>query len=226
MWNSLLAFFFWKAWTSSSFQKFLWWKSRNYSQQFSLESFFLRSIYLQLLIIELVYLMGVVFSLVWVVSVFFLPFLLAFFLADTTDSEHSRHVKENDCFVCFLLPPAHKHSFRSSKFLPLLFSQSISNYQADSWWDFFSSEFRILFLFFTDAIKLGVTDFDISKWHCEALRSYQFITVLLQGKRLNQLGLSKCSSTLKQFVSNTTIYHTYTTLPIGTTYHVFVCQNV
>ena len=76
--------------------------------------------------------MGVAFSLVWVVSVFFLPFLLAFFLADTNDSEDSRHVKENDCFVYFLLPPAHKHSFSSSKFLPLLFSQSISNYQADS----------------------------------------------------------------------------------------------
>ena len=226
MWNSLLAFFFWKAWTSSSFQKFLWWKSRNYSQQFSLESFFSES-YLSPIInywgsipngVSVQFGLGCIS--------FFLPFLLAFFLADTNDSEHSRHVKENDCFVCFLLPPAHKHSFRSSKFLPLLFSQSISNYQADSWWDFFSSEFRILFLFFTDAIKLGVTDFDISKWHCEALRSYQFITVLLQGKRLNQLGLSKCSSTLKQFVSNTTIYHTYTTLPIATTYHVFVCQNV
>ena len=79
MWNSLLAFFFWKAWTSSSFQKFLWWKSRNYSQQFSLESFFLRSIYLQLLIIEVVYLMGVAFSLVWVVSVFFFLFYWHFF---------------------------------------------------------------------------------------------------------------------------------------------------
>ena len=58
---------------------------------------------------------------------------------------------------------------------------------------------------FTDAIKLEVIDFDISKWHCEALSSYQFITVLLQGERLNQPGLTKCSNTLKQFVSNTTV---------------------
>ena len=146
MWNSLLAFFFWKAWTSSSFQKFLWWKSRNYSQQFSLESFFSES-YLSPIInywgsipngVSVQFGLGCIS--------FFLPFLLAFFLADTNDSEDSRHVKENECFVCFLLPPAHKHSFSSSKFLPIFFSQSISNYQADSWWDFFSSEFCILFL--------------------------------------------------------------------------------
>ena len=32
MFNSLLAFFFWKACTFSSFERFLCWKSRNYSQ--------------------------------------------------------------------------------------------------------------------------------------------------------------------------------------------------
>ena len=39
MLNSLLAFFFWKAFTFSSFERFLCWKSRNYSQYFSLEIF-------------------------------------------------------------------------------------------------------------------------------------------------------------------------------------------
>ena len=32
MFNSLLAFYFWKAYTFSSFERFLCWKSRNYSQ--------------------------------------------------------------------------------------------------------------------------------------------------------------------------------------------------
>ena len=40
MFNSLLAFFFWKACTFSSFQMFFCWKSRNYSQQFSVKFFF------------------------------------------------------------------------------------------------------------------------------------------------------------------------------------------
>ena len=37
--NSLLAFFFWKACTFSIFERFLCWKSRNYFQYFSLEIF-------------------------------------------------------------------------------------------------------------------------------------------------------------------------------------------
>ena len=39
MFNSLLAFFFWKACTVSCFERFLSWKSRNYSLHFSLENF-------------------------------------------------------------------------------------------------------------------------------------------------------------------------------------------
>ena len=32
-------------------------------------------------------------------------------------------------FLCFPLPPANEHSFNSSRFLPLIFTRSICNYQ-------------------------------------------------------------------------------------------------
>ena len=39
MFNSLLAIFFWKVCTFSSFERFICWKSRNYSRHFSLKIF-------------------------------------------------------------------------------------------------------------------------------------------------------------------------------------------
>ena len=77
MFNSSL--FFLKACTFSSFQRFLCWKSRNYSQQFSLEIFFwdLSSIIDYWGSIFTLYLTWGAFSLVCVVSVFF--FFLSFF---------------------------------------------------------------------------------------------------------------------------------------------------
>ena len=73
MFNSLLAFCFWKACTFSSFERFLCWKSRNYSQ-----------IYLSGIInywgsILTLYITWGAFSLVCVLSVFFLFFLSCFF---------------------------------------------------------------------------------------------------------------------------------------------------
>ena len=74
MFNSLLAFCFWKACTFSSFERFLCWKSRNYSQ-----------IYLSGIInywgsILTLYITWGAFSLVCVLSVFFSFFLSCFFL--------------------------------------------------------------------------------------------------------------------------------------------------
>ena len=65
MFNSLLAFYFWKAYTFSSFERFLCWKSRNYSQ-----------IYLSGIInywgsMLTLYITWEAFSLVCVLSVFF-----------------------------------------------------------------------------------------------------------------------------------------------------------
>ena len=87
MFNSLLAFCFWKACTFSSFERFLCWKSRNYSQ-----------IYLSGIInywgsILTLYIKWEGLSLVCVLFalfLFFLPsfflFLLVFSLTDTNDS--------------------------------------------------------------------------------------------------------------------------------------------
>ena len=73
MFNSLLAFCFWKACTFSSFERFLWWKFTNNSQ-----------IYLSGIInywdsILTLYITWGVFSLVCVLSVFFSFFLSCFF---------------------------------------------------------------------------------------------------------------------------------------------------
>ena len=84
-------------------------------------------------------------SLVCVLSVFFFflslflffLFLLVFSLPDTNNSLDSRERRGN-YFSCFPLPPAHEHSFSCSRFLPLLFNQSVCNYQIDSWWILFS----------------------------------------------------------------------------------------
>ena len=60
------------------------------------------------------------------IRIFFLSFFLLLFLfisvfslTDTNYSQHSRKGRGNHYFSCFLLPPAHEHSFSSSRFLPL-----------------------------------------------------------------------------------------------------------
>ena len=78
---------------------------------------------------------------------FFFLFLLVFSLTDTNDSKDSKEGRRNHYFSCIPLPPAHKHSFSSTRFLPLAFNQSICNYQNNSWWDFFSLKIYILFAF-------------------------------------------------------------------------------
>ena len=95
------------------------------------------------------------FSLVCVLSVLFLSFfffffflfLSIFFLKDTNNSQDSSEGRGNRYFSCFPLPPAHGHSFSSSRFLPLLFNRSICNYQTDSEWYLFSLDICILFIF-------------------------------------------------------------------------------
>ena len=83
-------------------------------------NFFLRSIYLQLLIIEAVFyiipnvrsissgLCCIRIFLSFFPSFFFL-LLLLFSLTDTNDSQDSRDGTGNHCFPCFPLPPAHEH---------------------------------------------------------------------------------------------------------------------
>ena len=135
------------------------------------------------------------FSLVCVLSVFFFLsffffflFLLVFSLTNTNDSKDSKEGRRNHYFSCISLPPAHKHAFSSSRFLPLVF-----NYQTDSWSDLLSLEIWILFAF--SLMQLSI-DFDSSKWHCEDLNSYQTNTFILQIKRLNRLILTPVTTTV------------------------------
>ena len=178
--NSLLAFFFWKACTFSSFDRFLCWISRSYFQHFSLEIFFW---YLFSRIIDYwgsiftLYLASGAFSLVvfypYFFSFFLFLFLSVFSLTDTNDSKDSREGRGNTYFSSFPFPPAHEHSFSSSRFLPLVFNRSNTRLIAD---ETCSPQRFAFYLHFHWCNCVGVTGFDISKRHCEDLSSYQTIT--------------------------------------------------
>ena len=60
-------------------------------------------------------------------------------------------------YFCFPLPPANEHSFHLSRFLPLIFTRSICNYQTDSWWDVFSLDICILFAFLWMQLNRSLT---------------------------------------------------------------------
>ena len=89
-------------------------------------------------------------------------FLSVYSLTDINESQDSWEQRENYCFSCFLLPPAHEYSLSSSRFLPLLFNRSIYNYQTDSWWvsleicifiDVIKSEL-LIFTFQSDNVRI------------------------------------------------------------------------
>ena len=143
MLNSFLAFCFWKACTFSGFERFLCWKSRNYTQ-----------IYLSRIInycgsiILALYKTWGAFSLVFFfLSFLFFLFLSVFSLRTLNIHKMGREREQNNYFSCFPLPTANEHSFSSLRFLPLIFTRSICNYQTDSWWDLFSLDICILFAF-------------------------------------------------------------------------------
>ena len=178
---SLLAFFFWKAWTFSSFQRFLCWKSRNYSQQFSPEIF--SDIYLSPIInywgsIFTSYLTWGAFSLVCVVFVlfFFLSFFFFFFfywyIPWQTLTIHMI-AEMGQGIIVFLV--FHFHALiSSSRFLPFLFNQSICNYQTDSCWHFFSLEICILFLLLLMQLSRSywLWHFKVTLWRFELISNH------------------------------------------------------
>ena len=171
MFNSLLAFCFWKAGTFSSFERFLCWKSWKYSQ-----------IYLSGIInywgsILTLYITWGAFSLVCVLSVFFSVFLFFLFFYWYFPWQTLRFIRWDgrgiNYFSCFWLPPANEHSFNSSRFLPLVFTRCICNYQIDSWWDFFSLDICILFAFLWMQLSRSYWPCDIvTLWGCELISNY------------------------------------------------------
>ena len=121
------------------------------------------------------------FSLICILSVlffflssFFFLFMSLFSLTGTSNSQDSREGRGNHYFSWFPQPPAHKHSFNSSRFLPLLFNRSICNYQTDSWWGPFSLEISILFAF--SLVQLSWTywlwHFKATLWGFELISNY------------------------------------------------------
>ena len=117
-----------------------------------------RSIYLDLLIIGIVfwyYTQREVHSVWFVLYPYFFSFFLSsyflflpvFSLIETNDSWDRWDGRGNHYFSRFPLPPANEYSFNSTRFMLLIFTLSICNYQTDSWWDLFSLAIYILFAF-------------------------------------------------------------------------------
>ena len=85
--------------------------------------------------IFILYLRWRAFNLVFILSALFF-FLSSFFFffcryscfLDTNYSQDSREGRGNQYFSCFLITPAHEHSFSSSRFVSHLFNRSICNY--------------------------------------------------------------------------------------------------
>ena len=137
------------------------------------------------------------------------PYFLSLFLSwvffpiSNFLNRHTIHsIAENaERIIIFLVFHFHLLTNIHLAHLPLLFNESICNYQSDSWWDLFSLEIFILFAF-----------------SLMNLNSHQTITILLQSKRLNQLTLTPLVITVYlSNLSNPTPSHTY---PLS------VCQNV
>ena len=175
MFHLLLAFCFWKACTFC-FESFLNWNSRNYSQ-----------IYLSGIInywgnFSIIHnVRSVHFGLCSIRISFFLSFfLLFFFFYRYVPWQTLTILKKGNNYFCFPIPPANEHSFNSSRFLQLIFTQCICNYQTESWWDLFSLDICFLFAFLWMQLSR-------SYWHSEDLNSYQIITLLLPSERLNKL---------------------------------------
>ena len=102
----------------------------------------------------------------------------------------------NNYFSSFPLPPANEHSFNSSRFPLLIFTQSISNYQTDSWWDLFSLDIFILFAFLW--IQLS---WSYWLWRVKVtLSGFAFISdyqpLLLLNERLNKLWFTPLPTTV------------------------------
>ena len=143
------------------------------------QTFIPKFLYLELIII------GVVFfitpdvrsvHLVCVLSLFFsffffLLFLSVFSLRDTNGLEDSRERRGNH-FSCFPLLPGHEYSFGSSKFLPLLFNRCICNYQSDSWWDIFYLWVDILFSLLQLSRSYWLSYFKVTLWEFELISNY------------------------------------------------------
>ena len=110
-------------------------------------------------------------------SIHIFSFFLSCFFSFSIGIFRDRHwrfiswdMRGNNYVSCFPLPPGNENLFNSSRFLSLIFTRSICNYQIDSWWDLFSLGIFILFTFLWMQLSQSI---DFSRWHWEDLSSYQ-----------------------------------------------------
>ena len=110
-------------------------------------------------------------------------------ILETTPTSTYLELSTIEVILTIIIPPANEHSFNSSRFLQLIFTQSICNYQTESWWDLFSLDICFLFAFLWMQLSR-------SYWHSEDLSSYQIITLLLPSERLNKLRFTPLPTTV------------------------------
>ena len=84
----------------------------------------------------------------------------------------------NHYFSCVLLLPACEYTFNSSRFVPLIFNQSICNYWTDSWWDLFSLQICILLGFSLMQLSRSywLSYFKVTLWEFELISNYHLST--------------------------------------------------
>ena len=119
-----------------------------------------------------------------------------FSLTDTNDSRDNRGGRGSHYFSCFLFPSAHEHSYSSSRFLPVLFSRSICNYQTDSWWDMFFPRDLHFTCIFIDAIKSELLTLTFQSDIVRIWAHTKLSTLLFQSKGLNRLRLAPLATTV------------------------------
>ena len=102
----------------------------------------------------------------------------------------------NNHFSCFPIPPANEQSLNSSRFVAIIFTSSVCNYQTDSWWDLLSLDICILFIVWVH-IKLSLFYYTANALTWD-LNPYPPLS----------------------------IYHTYPVLPQAATCPITVSQNV
>ena len=111
-------------------------------------------------------------------------FLLVFFLTDTNDSPDYREGRGSPYFLVFHVHPLTIIHLVNRDFnhFCLIDLFVITRLIAD---ETCSPQRFAFYLHFHWCNQVEVIVFDISKWHCEDLSSYQTITLLLQSEHLN-----------------------------------------
>ena len=132
---------------------------------------------------------------------FFFAFLLFLSVFSLTDTDGSWDGTGNNYFACFPLPPT-KHSFNWSRFLPLIFTQSICSYETYSWWDL-DICILLAFLWMQLSRSYRLWHFKVTLWEFEFISNcHPSITKRTPYQRLTPLPVTVYLSQLPSSTSN------------------------